>query len=777
MRVPPSETSCPRVLVRVPCLLVAFVLLTQVPATLGQGTAADYERSANLRARSADSGSRFRPGIGWLPDGAGVYWKTAAPTKEAPDKPWISVSAETGERRFHRTMDPPGLAPRPKWGPSPAGGDETTITFRNHLDRRVRLFWSSGEGSVRPYGTIDPGEERTQSTYVGHVWVVDFEANDLAGIFVAERAPGVATINETSRALSKPRARDPAPLEVIVRNHNLVVVGRNGEETNLSTGGTESDPFHTPVFWSPDGEKLLAFQATKVTSRRIPLIESAPEKSLQPKLHWTNYAKPGDARSQARPRVFHVATGAQTPTNDAHFEDSWRVGDVHWSSDSRHVFCLYNRRGHQQVAVKKIDANTGAISTLIDETSATFVDYSQKTLLHWLDETAQVLWSSERSGWNHLYRFDQKTGKLVNPVTAGPWVVRKVELVDESKQQIWFTAMGIRPAQDPYHRHLVRVNFDGSGLVVLTEGDGTHEWHFSPDRSLFIDRWSRVDHPPVTELRRSSDGTLVTELGRDLPGEDGLQPPQRFVAKGRDGETDIWGLIIRPSNFVPGRKYPVVEQIYAGPHGHHVPKSWGMHWKQRELAELGFIVVQIDGMGTNWRSKAFHDVCWQNLMDGGLPDRIAWLRAAANAHPELDVTRVGIYGGSAGGQNALAAVLQQGDFYDAAAADCGCHDNRMDKIWWNEAWMGKVGPHYEANSNVTHASKLRGKLLLTVGELDRNVDPASTLQMVDALIRADKDFELVIVPGAGHGVGESPYLVRRRQDFFVRSLYGVEPRR
>ena len=204
-----------------------------------------------------------------------------------------------------------------------------------------------------------------------------------------------------------------------------------------------------------------------------------------------------------------------------------------------------------------------------------------------------------------------------------------------------------------------------------------------------------------------------------------------------------------------------------------MPKEWSIGARQRTLAELGFIVVQIDGMGTNWRSRAFHDVAWKNLRDSGFPDRIAWMRAAAAQHPEMDLTRVGIFGGSAGGQSAMAALLYHGDFYKAAVADCGCHDNRMDKIWWNEAWMGwPVGPEYAENSNVTNAHKLTGKLLLTVGELDHNVDPSSTMQVVNALIKADKDFEMLIVPGSDHGAGESPYMVRRRMEFFIRNLLG-----
>jgi dipeptidyl aminopeptidase/acylaminoacyl peptidase len=284
----------------------------------------------------------------------------------------------------------------------------------------------------------------------------------------------------------------------------------------------------------------------------------------------------------------------------------------------------------------------------------------------------------------------------------------------------------------------------------------------------------------VVELRRTKDGALVCELERADWSEAiqaGWQPPERFVAKGRDGKTNIYGIIHRPTNFDPELKYPVIESIYAGPHGAFVPKAFQTHYRERELAELGFIVVQIDGMGTNFRSRAFHDVCWKNIGDSGFPDRILWMEAAARKDPAMDLTRVGIFGGSAGGQSSTRALLAFGDFYDVAVSDCGCHDNRVDKIWWNEAWMGwPIGPHYEEQSNVTQAHRLKGKLLLTVGEMDENVDPASTLQVVDALIRADKDFDLIVFPGAGHGAGSSAYGVRRRRDFFVRHLLGVEPR-
>jgi len=358
--------------------------------------------------------------------------------------------------------------------------------------------------------------------------------------------------------------------------------------------------------------------------------------------------------------------------------------------------------------------------------------------------------------------------------------VRGVDRVDEQKRQIWFRAGGIHPRQDPYHVHYCRINFDGSSLVLLTEGDGTHTLQYSPDRSFLLDTYSRVDLPPVCELRRAEDGGLVCTIERADASAllaTGWQMPERFVAKGRDATTDIYGILLRPMRFDPARRYPVIENIYAGPQSSFVPKAWSEHYGMEELAELGFVLVMIDGMGTSNRSKAFHDVCWKNIADAGFPDRILWMKAAAQTRPYMDIARVGIYGGSAGGQSALGALLWHPEFYKVAVSDCGCHDNRMDKIWWNELWMGwPVGPHYAEQSNVTNAHKLQGKLFLIVGELDDNVDPASTMQVANALIKAQRDFDLLVVPGGGHGIAESPYGRRRRQDFFVRHLLGVEPR-
>ncbi len=424
--------------------------------------------------------------------------------------------------------------------------------------------------------------------------------------------------------------------------------------------------------------------------------------------------------------------------------------------------------------VLAVEAQSGQVTAIVDEQCSTFFDYQGKLYLAYLDSTDELLWMSERDGWNHLYLYDRKRARVKKQITRGDWVVRSVESMDVENRHVHLRAMGLVPGEDPYLVHHVRADLDGRKLTQLTTGNGIHALQWSPDGNYFVDSWSRVDAPPVHVLRDSKVGRLVCKLEtadvRELLAT-GRRLPEPFVAPGRDGETLIHGIIHRPTDFDPAQSYPVLEYIYAGPHGHHVPKAFQAQHRMQALVDRGFVVVQIDGMGTNWRSKAFHDVCWQNLVDGGFPDRVAWIKAAAAHEPAMDLSRVGIFGGSAGGQNALAALLTHGDFYHAAMADCGCHDNRMDKIWWNEQWLGyPVGPQYEASSNVALAGQLEGALLLIVGELDRNVDPASTMQVVDALVKADKDFEMLVIPGVGHGASGTPYGRRRTADFFVRHL-------
>ncbi|MCU0705763.1 MAG: S9 family peptidase [Fimbriiglobus sp.] len=580
--------------------------------------------------------------------------------------------------------------------------------------------------------------------------------------------------------------------EVKLDKFNVVLVERETKaETPLTTDGKEADAYER-VLWAPTSKHFVVIKTKAGGDRKVTLVESSPKDQLQPKTSTMPYLKPGDPIPQPKPHLFDVAAKKEIPLSDELFNNPWDVSYEHWTPDGSRFLFLYNQRGHGVMRLVALDAATGKATALIDEQPKTFFDYAHKLYLNYLDETNELIWMSERDGWNHLYLIDTKTGDVKKQITKGEWLVRRVERVDAKAREITFQAFGIHPKQDPYHAHFARIKFDGTGLVLLTDGDGTHAANtdrgggglrYSPDGKHYLVTHSRVDSPPTTELRRTADGKKLLELEKadaSALEKAGWKPPERFVSKGRDGTTDIHGVIHRPTNFDPKKKYPVIEYIYAGPQGFFVPKAFRPTHQGMAMAELGFIVVQMDGMGTNWRSKAFHDVCWKNLGDSGFADRIKWIQAAAAKYPEMDLSKgVGIYGGSAGGQSSTRAVFAHPDFYSVAVSDCGCHDNRMDKVWWNELWMSwPVGKHYaeQSNTNPDVVKQFKGKLMLVVGELDKNVDPASTMQVANALIRANKDFDLLIIPGGGHGACETPYGQRRRADFFVRHLHGVEPR-
>jgi dipeptidyl-peptidase 4 len=360
--------------------------------------------------------------------------------------------------------------------------------------------------------------------------------------------------------------------------------------------------------------------------------------------------------------------------------------------------------------------------------------------------------------------------------------MKQVLHLDRAKGQILFTAIGRNPGENPYHHHVCKAGVNGDALVDLTPGDAHHEVLFSPDRRTLIDTASRVDRPPVFTLRSATDGRQLALLGATDTTElvkTGWQTSKPFVAKDREGKFDIWGVVTRPHPFDPKKKYPVIENIYAGPHGSFAPRNFNW-WNRnhRELSTLGFYVVQMDGRGTNHRGKEFHQQSWRNLKDGGFPDRIAWMQALAKKEPNMDLSRVGIFGGSAGGQNTAHALLLHGGFYKAGAADCGCYDNRVDKLWWNEQWLGyPLGPWYDENSCSRYAANLRGRLFLSVGESDTNVDVKCSYDFRDALLAAGKkdQIEFHVVPGANHGAGESNEMREKRARFFRDALGGPLP--
>ena len=551
------------------------------------------------------------------------------------------------------------------------------------------------------------------------------------------------------------------------------------EQNQLTTDANDERLYDNKFYWSPDSQTVIGFANYPAEIRKVHYIESSPKDQLQPKHFTIDYNKPGDKLTIEKPVLFKVSDQSCLQIDDELFSNPYFLSDYHWSKDGRYFYFFFNQRGHQVGRVICIDTTTGNAKAVINEETDSFFDYNHKKYLKYLDDTNEIIWASERDGWNHLYLYDAVTGEVKNQITSGNWLWRSVEKLDIENRCMLITASSFYKNQDPYFIHYFRINFDGSELTPLTSGNGTHDLNFSPDRNYYIDTYSRIDMPPVYELRKSSNGSLICEIERADADEmiaAGWPVTEPFVAKSRNDKFDIWGIIHRPRNLDPTQKYPVIEDIYAGPHGNHVPKKWnGYDYWHQALCELGFIVVQIDGMGTSNRCREFHHFAWKNLADAGFPDRIKWIKAAAEKYPYIDTDRVGIYGTSAGGQSAMGALLFHPEFYDVAVASCGCHDNRMDKIWWNELWMGyPIDDHYAQQSNVTNADKLKGRLMLIVGELDKNVDPASTLQVVDALINANKDFEMLYVPGMGHSTG-GKFGERKRRDFFIKHLLNDIP--
>lgn len=564
-----------------------------------------------------------------------------------------------------------------------------------------------------------------------------------------------------------------------IKNDNVYVREvATGKEKQLSQDGTLSNYYSSYIQWSPDSKSVVSCRIRPVEKRYVYYVESSPADQAQPKLHKQEYAKPGDELRFKVPCIFEVESGRRLIPSTELFSHQYELSGPMWNADSKAITFEYNERGHKVYRVLEMSAVDGSVRTLIEEKEEKYVNYP-RIYCNYLSDGKRIIWSSERDNYNHLYLYDRATGKPLNQITKGEWYVRGVQHVDEANEVIYFSANGMKKGEDPYLIHYYKINFDGSNLVELTPEEGMHQCWYSSDYKYLVDVYSKVDQAPIAVLRDAKNGKIRMQLDKaDISAllANGWKAPEVFSAKGRDGKTDMWGVIYRPSNFDPSKKYPVIEYIYSGPGDQYVPKTFSSYnWWMTSLAELGFIVVQVDGMTTSFRSKEFEEVCYKNLKDAGLPDHIAWIKAAAQKYPYMDIDRVGIFGCSAGGQESTGAVLFHPEFYKAAYSACGCHDNRMDKIWWNELWMGyPVDESYSACSNVDNAHLLSRPLMLVVGELDDNVDPASTMQVVNALIKANKDFELVVIPGAHHTMGED-FGEHKRYDFFVRHLMGITP--
>lgn len=732
---------------------IGIALLTGGMA-LAQGTVEDYNRAYELREKY-NSKHVFYSNVNpqWI-DGTNLFWYV----RNTPEgNEYVKVDA--GKQKRTALFDQQKLS---------AALESSTGKDIDPMQLPIQRCH------------VTPGADTLRFVYEGKRWCFDIRRNRLTDEGQLP-APGrqrhwMEVDDEKGGA---PVTSPDGKYVAFIKNDNICVREvATGKETQLSQDGTPGNYYSSYIQWSPDSKLVAAFRIRPAQKRYVYYVESSPADQLQPKLHKQEYAKPGDELAFKVPCIYGVKNGKRLIPSTDLFSHQYEIYALQWNSDSKGITFEYNERGHKVYRVLEVSAEDGSVRPLIEEKEEKYVNYP-RIFRHFLADGKRIIWSSERDNYNHLYMYDRATARPTHQITKGEWYVREVQYVDEENQQIYFSANGMNKDEDPYLIHYYRIGFDGKGLTALTPEEGMHKAWYSSDYKYLVDVYSKVDQAPVAVVRSAADGKIVMPLEKADIAQltaNGWKAPEVFTAKGRDGKTDMWGIIYRPSNFDPAKKYPVIEYIYSGPGDQYVPKTFSSYnWWMTSLAELGFIVVQVDGMTTSFRSKEFEEVCYKNLKDAGLPDHIAWIKAAAQKYPYMDIDRVGIFGCSAGGQESTTAVLLHPEFYKAAYSACGCHDNRMDKIWWNELWMGyPVDDSYKECSNVENAHLLQRPLMLVVGEMDDNVDPASTMQVVNALIKANKDFELVVIPGAHHTMGED-FGEHKRYDFFVRNLMGVNP--
>jgi dipeptidyl aminopeptidase/acylaminoacyl peptidase len=648
----------------------------------------------------------------------------------------------------------------------------------------------------------------TQFEYAAGGKSITFSVRDRA--YTCELAPGTCT--------AAPRPRSPVPANSVVspdstkaafiRGYNLWVKDLStGRESQLTTNGVKDFGYATDnagwirsdrpiLLWSPDSRKIATFQQDERGVGEMYLVQT---RVGHPVLEQWHYPLPGDSVITTIQRVIIDLDGPrvirlQMPADQHrstlcdHIACGFGPGagwtDVYWSPDASRLAFVSTSRDHRDEKLRVADAATGAVREVYEETAKDFFE-SGFNHVNWqpLWGTDELLWYSERSDWGHLYLYDLATGRLKNPITGGSWKVLQVLRVDAPSRTIWFTAAG-REGGDPYFRRLYSVRMDGSRLQLLTPEDADHDVTLAPDGRYFVDSYSTPAVPPVTVLRDAA-GRLVMQVEKaDISRllATGWKPPISFTVKARDGVTDLDGLMFRPTDFDSTRKYPIINNVYPGPQTGSVgTRSFvASRGDCQALAELGFIVVQLDALGTPMRSHSFMAAYYGDMGDNGLPDQVSGMRQLAQRYPWIDLDRAGIWGHSGGGFAAADAILRYPDVFKVAVSEAGNHDNREYEDDWGEKWQGLLQRHgdstsYDNQANQLLAANLKGKLLLAHGTTDDNVPPYNTLLLVDALIKANKDFDLLLLPNRRHGFGGEPYMVRRRWDYFVRNLMGAEP--
>ncbi|HET8649565.1 MAG TPA: DPP IV N-terminal domain-containing protein [Gemmatimonadales bacterium] len=727
----------------------------------GTVTAADYDRAAKfLSWNSAPlvTGMASRPQ--WLPDG----------------RFWYSVRGDSGTE--YTMVDPAHHRKSPAFD-----------------SQRMAATLSAAAGN-----TVDPSDLR----------VTDLDAQSVT--FVVGRqmwdcnlaATQCSSANRRNAAASRSVSLSPdGKLGAFIRDWNLWVRDMaTGQERQLTTNGEPDFGYATDnagwthsdravVLWSPDSRKIATFQQDQRNVGEMYVVETH---AGHPVLQAWKYPLPGDSIVTMIQRVIINVDGpsvvrlkmAPDQHRSTYCDDiscsGNELSDAQWSPDGSKLYFVSSSRDHKIATLRVADAATGDVRDILKETSPTQYESGFDQSNWQVLPSGDVIWFSERDNWGHLYHYDLN-GKLINRITQGPWPVLQLLRVDPKSKTLYFVGAGREPG-DPYFRHFYSVGLDGKGLRLLTPDSADHSVSLSPDGKWFIDTYSTPVTPPVSVLR-DSRGRLVMPLEKADISQllaTGWTPPIPFSVKARDGKTDLYGLMYRPSNFDSTKHYPIINNIYPGPQTGSVgSRSFSTRGDQRALAELGFIVVQLDAMGTPMRSKSFHDAYYGNMGDNGLPDQVAGMKQLAERYPWIDISRAGIYGHSGGGFATADAMFRYPDFFKVGISEAGNHDNRVYEDDWGERYQGLLvryghdSTSYDNQANQLVAKNLKGKLLIAYGTTDDNVPPYNSLLVVNALIAANKDFDLLALPNRRHGFGGEPYMIRRRWDYFVRNLMGAEP--
>jgi len=762
-------------------LKLAFVLLIAITAVAQQPaiTVADYQRAEKFLGSNTAPLVYHTVRASWLPDGRFWYRDTGADGSE------------------FLAIDP--------------AHPQTPAPLFDHARLAAALSAVAGgrtfDAKRLPFQTVELSDDgKTLSFNLGpRQFKCDLQAYTCTATGGRDNAPATPQPGQFG-----PRARNDVlspdkKLAAFIRNWNLWVLDvASGKETQLTKDGVPDYGYATdnagwtrsdrPILvWSPDSKKIATFQQDQRKDGEMYVVET---KIGHPTLQQWKYPLPGDKDVSMIERVIIELDGPKVVRfkmpPDQHRStlcdhlicrgSEW--ADVEWSPDAMRLAFVSTSRDHRQENFRVADAATGEVRDVLEEKAATYYESGTGRVNNRvLFNSNEVIWFSERDNWGQLYLYDLATGKLKHQITSGEGNVAQLLKVDEKNRVLYFLGAGKEKGRDPYYSALYRIGFDGRGLKLLTPEDANHDVSLSPTGNYFVDSYSTPTTPPVAVLR-DFDGKLISTIAKaDISKlvASGWQPPMPFTVKARDGQTDLYGLLYKPTNFDPNKKYPIVNHIYSGPQtgsvgGRSFAASRG---DCQSLAELGFIVMELDGMGTPWRSKKFHDAYYGNLGDNTLPDQVTGMKQLAQKYPWIDLDRAGVYGHSGGGFAAAGAMFHFPDFFKVGISEAGNHDNREYEDDWAEKWMPLLDDAskkaYEDSANQNFARNLKGHLLLAHGSTDTNVPPYNTLLVVNELIKANKDFDLLLLPNRGHGFGNEPYMVRRRWDYFVRYLLGAEP--